>query len=44
MRDLKDHFEDSYNRDTQEQVAVHRCGSGVQKGNYFEGEPELNWV
>ena len=33
-------FEDLYNIDTQEKVAVHVCGfEGVQRGNYFEGEP-----
>ena len=34
----KDHFENLYNIDTQEQVAVHVCGSnGVQRGKYFGG-------
>ena len=36
----KDYFEDLYDIDTQEQVAVHVCGfDGVQRGNYFGGEP-----
>ena len=35
----KEYFEDLYHIDTQEQVAVHRCGfDRVQKLNYFEGE------
>ena len=33
-------FEDLYNIDTQEQVAVHVCGfDGIQRGKYFRGEP-----
>ena len=33
-------FEDLYNVDTQEQVAVHMCGfDGIRRGNYFGGEP-----
>ena len=36
----KDYFEDLYNMDTQEQVAVHMCGfHGIQRGNYFGGAP-----
>ena len=36
----KNYFEDLYNIDTQEQVAVHMCGfDGVQRGNYFGGDP-----
>ena len=36
----KEYFEDLYNIDTQEQVAVHMCGfDGIQRGNYFGGEP-----
>ena len=36
----KDYFEDAFNIDTQEQVAVHMCGFyGVQRGNYFGEEP-----
>ena len=35
----KQHYEDLYNLDTQEQVAVHMYGfDGVQIGNYFGGE------
>ena len=35
----KNYFEDLYNMDTQEQVVVPMCGSGiVQRDNYFEGE------
>ena len=31
-------FEDLYNIDTQEQVAVHMCGfDEIQRGNYFRG-------
>ena len=34
QRILKDYV------DTQEQVAVHICGfDGIQRGNYFRGEP-----
>ena len=36
----KEYFEDLYNIDTQEQVAVHMCGfDGIRRGNYFGGEP-----
>ena len=36
----KDHFENLYNIDTQEQVAVHMCGfDSVQRGNCFGGGP-----
>ena len=36
----KDYFENLYNIDTQEKVAVHMCGfDGIQRGNYFIGEP-----
>ena len=35
----KDHFEDLYNIETQEQVAVHMWDlDGVQRGNNFGGE------
>ena len=35
----KDYFKDLYNKDTQEQVAVHMFGlNNVQRGNYFGGE------
>ena len=36
----KEYFEDLYNIDIQEEVAVHICGfDGVWRGNYFRGEP-----
>ena len=36
----KEYFEGLYNIDIQEYVAVSMCGfDGVQKGNYFGGEP-----
>ena len=36
----KDYFENLYNIDTQEKVAVHMCGFyGIRRGNYFGGEP-----
>ena len=36
----KEYFEDLYNIDTQEQVAVHICGfDGARRGSYFGGEP-----
>ena len=36
----KEYFEDLYNIDTQEEVAVHMCGfDGIRRGNYFRGEP-----
>ena len=39
-RICKEYYEDLYNIDTQEQVAVHMCGfDGVRRGNYFGGEP-----
>ena len=35
-RTWKEYFEDLYNKDTQEQVAVHMCGfDEVRKGNYL---------
>ena len=37
----KGYFEDLYNIDTPEQVAVHTCDfDGVRRGNYFGGESE----
>ena len=39
-RILKEYFEDLYNIDTQEQVAVHMRGFDViQRGNYFGAQP-----
>ena len=39
-RSGKEYYEDLYNIDTQEEVAVHICGfDGIQTGNYFRGEP-----
>ena len=36
----KEYFEDLYNIDTQEEVAVHMCGfDGIRRGNYFGEEP-----
>ena len=36
----KEYYEDLYNIDTQEQVAVHLCDfDEVWRGNYFEGQP-----
>ena len=36
----KEYFEDLYNIDTGEEVAVHKCGfDGIRRGNYFRGEP-----
>ena len=36
----KELFEDIYNIDTQELVAVHMCVfDGVRRGNFFGGEP-----
>ena len=36
----KEYFEDMYNVDTQEQVAVHMCVfDEIWRGNYFGGEP-----
>ena len=35
----KEYFEDLYNIDTQEEVAVHMCGfDGIRRGNYFGGD------
>ena len=35
----KEYFEDLYNIDTQEEVAVHMCGfHGIRRCNYFGGE------
>ena len=40
MKDLEEVFEELYNIDTQEQVAVHMCGfDGIRRGNYFRREP-----
>ena len=42
MKDLEGVYEDLYNIDTQEQVAVHMRGfDGVRRGNYFRGEQRL---
>ena len=39
-RIYKAYFEDLYNMAIYEQVAVYMCGfDGVQRGNYFRGEP-----
>ena len=36
----KEYFEDLYNIDALEQVAVHMCGlDGIRGGNYLGGEP-----
>ena len=36
----KEYFEDLYNINTQEEVAVHMCGfDWIRRGNYFRGEP-----
>ena len=36
----KEHFQDLYNIDTQEEVVFHICGfDGIRRGNYFGGEP-----
>ena len=36
----KKYFENLYNIDAQEQVAVNMCGfDGIQRGNYLGGEP-----
>ena len=36
----KEYFEDLYDIDTQEEVAVHMCGfDAIRRGNYFGGEP-----
>ena len=38
----KKYFEDLYNIDTQEEIAVHMCGfDGIRSGNYLGGE--RNW-
>ena len=35
----KEYYEDLYNIDIQEQVAIHMCGfNGIRRGNYFGGE------
>ena len=35
-----EHFEDLYNMDIQDQVAIHMFGfDGIQRGNYFGGNP-----
>ena len=40
QRICKEYYEDLYNIDTKEQVAVHICGfDGVQRDKYFGGEP-----
>ena len=40
QRILKEYFEDLYNIDTQEQVAVHMCGfEGFRRDNCFGGDP-----
>ena len=40
QRIWKEYYEDLYNIDTQEQVAVHMFGfDGVRRGNYFGREP-----
>ena len=40
QRIWKEYYEDMYNIDTQELVAVHMCGfDGVRRGSYFGGEP-----
>ena len=37
---LKKYFEDLYNVDTQEHVAIHICSfDEILRGNYFGGEP-----
>ena len=39
QRIWKDYYEDLYNIDPLQQVALHMCGfDGVQRGNYFGGE------
>ena len=36
----REYYEDLYNIDTQEQVAVHMCGfDEIRRGTYFGGEP-----
>ena len=36
----REYFEDLYNIDTQEEVAVYMCGfDGIRRGNNFGGEP-----
>ena len=40
QRIWKEYFEDLYNTNTQEQIAVYMCGfDGIQRGNYFRGDP-----
>ena len=40
LRIWKEYFEDPYNVNTQEQVAVQMYRfDGIRKGNYFRGEP-----
>ena len=42
----REYYEDLYNIDTQEQVAVYICGfDGVRRGNYFveERPPKLRY-
>ena len=40
QRIWKEYFEDQYNIDNQEQVAVHMVGfAGIWRGNYFGEEP-----
>ena len=35
-----EYFQDLYNIDTQEEVAIHMCGiDGIRRGNYFGREP-----
>ena len=45
----KEYFEDLYNIDTEEQVAVHMYGfDGIRRGNYLEpsgrSEVEVKWA
>ena len=40
MKIWKHHYEALCNMDTEEEVTIHMCGfDGVQRGNYFGGEP-----
>ena len=40
QRIWKKYFEELYNIDTQEQVALHMCGfDGIWRDNYFGGKP-----
>ena len=44
-RARKDYFRDLYNMDIQQQVAVPIEGfAGIQRGNYFAGEPNRRSV